>query len=208
MAKQPKGELVVVSGFDYALVGDAADKVRSSAEKIRRMVQKTIEDIIEVGSELLAVKEALPHGRFGPWLRAEFGWTDRTAQNFMAVAQAFGPKTEMISDLTIQPTAAYLLAAPSAPGEALQQAIERAEAGEEITSAVAKKILAEARKKGRRKERRVPADKLGVRLVKALERWRERWGQKEVAELARHLREFADQLEEEQRAGKKKAKGE
>ncbi len=208
MAKKNSGDLVVVNGFDYALVGDAADKVRSSAEKIRRMVQKTIEDIIEVGNEFLAVKEALPHGQFGPWLRAEFGWTDRTAQNFMAVAEAFGPKTEMISDLTIQPTAAYLLAAPSAPGEALQQAIERAEAGEEITSAVAKKILAEARKKGRRKERRVTADKLAVRLVKALERWRERWGQKEVSELARHLREFADQLEEEQRAGKKKTKGE
>lgn len=49
MAKQqPKGELVVL-GFDYSLVGDSADKVRSSAEKIRRTVQKTIEDIIEGG---------------------------------------------------------------------------------------------------------------------------------------------------------------
>ena len=36
-------------GFDYALVGDAADTVRSSAEKIRSTVQKTIEDIILVG---------------------------------------------------------------------------------------------------------------------------------------------------------------
>ena len=73
MAKQPKAELVVVSSFDYSLVGDAADKVRSSAEKIRSTVQKTIEDIIVVGQELLAVKEAVGHGQFGPWLRAEFG---------------------------------------------------------------------------------------------------------------------------------------
>ncbi|MGH7222012.1 MAG: DUF3102 domain-containing protein, partial [Gemmataceae bacterium] len=89
MAKQPKGELVVL-GFDYSLVGDSADKVRSSAEKIRRTVQKTIEDIIEVGTELLTVKEVVGHGHFGEWLRAEFGWTIRTAQNFMSVAERFG----------------------------------------------------------------------------------------------------------------------
>jgi hypothetical protein len=40
------------------------------------------------------------------------------AQNFMAVAGAFGPKTDIIADLAIQPTAAYLLAAPSVPDEA------------------------------------------------------------------------------------------
>ncbi len=208
MAKQPqKGELVpVVVGFNYDLLDTkVAEKVRSSADRIREKVKKTVEDIIEVGNDLLNVKEALPHGKFGEWLKKEFGWAERSAQNFMAVAQAFGPKTEMISDLTIQPTAAYLLAAPSAPGEALQQAIERAEAGEEITSAVAKRILAEARKNSRREKRRVPADKLAVRLVKALVRWRERWGQKEVSELARHLREFADELEKPKASGKKKS---
>ena len=51
------------------------------------------------------MKNALPHGRFGPWLKAEFGWTERTAQNFMNVAGQFGSKTEMISDLLILPTA-------------------------------------------------------------------------------------------------------
>ena len=90
MAKQPKGELVVASGFDYSLVGEAADRVRSSAEKIRRTVQKTLDDLIEVGQELLAVKEAVGHGHFGAWLRAEFGWTERTAQNLMSVAERFG----------------------------------------------------------------------------------------------------------------------
>src|SRR5207248_9850901 len=138
---------LVVVGFDYSLVGDAADKVRSSAEKIRLTVQKTIEDIIEVGTELLGVKKDVGHGHFGAWLRAEFGWTVRTAQNFMSVAERFGGDPKLISDLTIQPTAAYLLAAPSAPDEARQQAIERAEAGEEITTSVAREIMAESRQK-------------------------------------------------------------
>jgi len=209
VAKQPKGELVVVTqGFDYALVGDAADKVRSSAEKIRSTVQKTIEDIIVVGQELLAVKESVGHGHFGAWVRAEFGWTERTAQNFMSVAERFGANPKLISDLTIQPTAAYLLAAPSAPDEARQQAIERAEAGEEITTSVAKEILAETRKKRRpRREKAIPADKLALRLVRVLERYKERWNPKELSDLAQQLREFADALEKPERGGKKKAKG-
>ncbi len=205
MAKQAKGELVV--GFNYGVLeGKTADKLRSTAERIREKVKKTLEDIIEVGNDLLAVKEAVPHGQFGPWLAAEFGWTERTARNFMAVAERFGPKTEMISDLTIQPTAAYLLAAPSAPDEAREAAIERAEAGEQITTDIAKEILAKLRKKTRRKGKPIPTDKLGVRLVRALERYRERWNQDDLAELARRLREFADSLEKRQPGSKKKTK--
>ena len=210
MAKQPKGELVVITkGFDYApLEAQVAERVRSSAEKIRSTVQKTIEDIIVVGQELLAVKESVGHGHFGAWLRAEFGWTERTAQNFMSVAERFGANPKLISDLTIQPTAAYLLAAPSAPDEARQQAIERAEAGEEITTSVAKEILAETRKKRRpRREKAIPADKLALRLVRVLERYKERWNPKELADLAQHLREFADALEKPERGSKKRARG-
>jgi hypothetical protein len=209
VAKQPRGELVpVVVGFNYDLLETkVAEQVRSAAERIRGKVKRTIEDIIEVGNDLLAVKEALGHGQFGPWLQAEFGWTERTARNFMSVAERFGPKTEIISDLAIAPTAAYLLAAPSAPDEARQAAIERAEAGEQITTAVAKGIVAEAKKKGTKREQPIPADKLGLRLVRVLERYRERWNRKELSEFARQLRAFADALEKPERGGKKKARG-
>ena len=91
MAKQPKGELVpVVVGFNYdVLEAKVAEQVRSSADRIRERVKKTVEDIIDVGNDLLAVKEALPHSQFGPWLKAEFGWSERSAQNFMSVAEKF-----------------------------------------------------------------------------------------------------------------------
>jgi gas vesicle protein len=206
VVKQSKGKLVVV-GFNYDLLeSKAAEKVRSSADRIRAKVKRTMDDLIEVGNELLAAKEALPHGQLGSWLAAEFGWTERTARNFMAVAERFGHKTEIISDLTIQPTAAYLLAAPSTPDEARETAIERAEAGEQITTAVAKEILAQARKKKRPMRQRVPpTDKLGGRLLNVLERYKERWNPKELSELARHLREFADALEASQQGGRKKS---
>jgi hypothetical protein len=204
VAKQPKGELVVV-GFNYDLLETKlADKVRSAADRIRERVKKTVEDIIEVGNDLLAVKESLPHGQFLPWLKAEFGWGERSAQNFMNVAEQF--KSAKIADLPIQPSAAYFLAAPSIPVEARERAVEKAEAGEEITFATAREIVAETRKKKRpRRQKTMPSDKLTGRLVKVLERYRDRWDPKELAELARQLREFADSLDS-QKGGKKTKK--
>ncbi len=68
--------------------------------------------------------------------------------------------------------------------------------------------MAETKKKKRpRRQKAVPSDKLGLRLVKVLDRYRERWHPDESAEFARQLREYADGLEKPGRGGKKKAKG-
>jgi hypothetical protein len=204
MAKATKGELVLVEApFDYSpLEAATAEKLKAAAERIRQTFKRTIEDIISVGNGRLAVRAELEHGQWLPWLRAEFGWTDRTARNFMAVAGHFG-KSETISGLRIEPTAAYLLAAPSAPDEARQAAVERAEKGERITPKVAKEILAKERRKPARKRR--AARDLAEKLGKALSRFRERWNQKELSELVKQPQAFADSLEEENTGKRKKA---
>jgi hypothetical protein len=200
----PRASLVVI-GFNYdQLEIKLADKVRTAADRIWERVKKTVEDIIEVGNDLLAIKEALDHGQFLPWLKAEFGWSERTAQNFMRVAEQF--KSAKIADLPIQPSAAYYLAAPSVPDDARQKAVEKAEAGEEITFATAREIVAETRKKKHpRKHKTIPPDILAGRLVTVLERYRDRWDPKVMTELARRLREFADSLDS-QKGGKKTKK--
>lgn len=118
----------------------------------------------------------------------------------MTVALRFGPKTEMVSDLRIDPTAAYLLAAPSVPGEASATAVRRAEKGERITASVAKQILGSLRKQPaqqrRESTRERPAQKLLGQLLESLESSRLWWDPRQVAVLARQLREFADSLEE------------
>jgi hypothetical protein len=203
MAKSNRALVVIEERFDYTpLEKTVADEVQSAAERIRQSLKRTTDSIIEVGQELIAVKAVLPHGKFGPWLRAEFAWTERTVQNFINVAEHFGPKSEIISDLKIDPTAAYLLSAPSAPDQARQVAIERAEGGEQITAKLAKEILAKERRKPRR---RLPGtDTLKEKLAKALIRYRDKWNQKELSELAQQLREFADSLEEEPATKRKK----
>lgn len=96
-------------------------------------MRRTAQDIIEIGQKLIDVKQHLGHGKFGLWLRLEFEWTDRTARQFMRVAEAF--KSENFSDLDFAPSALYLLAAPSTPDEVRREALERAYQGESITHA-------------------------------------------------------------------------
>lgn len=207
MAKKSQTDLIVDDRpFDYSpLAVQVADDLRCTAERIRQRLKKTLEDIIEVGNDLLAVKATLPHGQFGRWLRAEFGWSERMGQNFMRVAERFGPKTEIIADLGIQPTAAYLLAAPSIPDEARELAIKRAEEGDRITTAVAKKIVGDLRKqRAPQKNTPLPAEKLTPRLLRVLDGYRERWEPGQLSELARQLREFADQLENSPRTRKRR----
>jgi hypothetical protein len=193
MAKKVKTDLTVTGNFDYlALAPKVAQGIQAAVRRIVDRVRRTVSDIIDIGNDLRSVKEALPHGRFGAWLESELGWSERLAQNFMNVASRFGEKAEIIADLRIAPTAAYLLAAPSVPDEAREAAINRAEAGEQITAAVARGILAQNKKKGAGKS---PSPDLSAQLAKALKRYRDRWEPHELPELARQLREFVDSLE-------------
>lgn len=195
-------EQVFEERFDYTpLTAEVAQQVQTAAQRIRLLVQRTMEDILAVGQEFLAVKEALPHGQFKVWLRAEFDWTQRTAERFMAVAQRFGSKIDTMSIMKIDPTAAYLLAAPSAPPSASEIALQRAQSGERITVSVAKEILVTLGKKTVRRAATPPAlpeGKLLGQLLESLESFRQRWDRRLFSVLARQLREFADSLEEEQ----------
>ncbi len=181
--------------FDYAALGvQTARVVRVSAERIRQLVKRSLDDIVEIGAELISVKQTLPHGQFGPWLDSEFGWKERSARNFMNVAQRF--KSASVADLEVDLTAAYLLAAPSTQERVRAVALERAEHGEHITNATVQDIIAETKSQqnnGQAARRRVHARQ---RTLKALDRLRRQWPDGKAQELARLLREFADSLED------------
>lgn len=182
--------------YDYSALDPAIVKqVQASAEKIRNTVKRVLEDVIEIGRDLIAVKDALPHGQFGPWIRAELGWPERTVRNFMAVAEAFGSKSAIIADLGIQPTAAYLLAAPSVPDEARLMAVERAQSGEKITITVARELVNQAWAKGTERSPSARRTSREERLRRMLDRCREQWPRNDLSTLARLLREFANELE-------------
>jgi hypothetical protein len=69
---------------------------------------------------VLADDMKLPHGRWLPWLKDEFGWQDQTARNFMQVFE-LAAESRNFRDLSIPVSGLYLLAAPSTP-EAAREA--------------------------------------------------------------------------------------
>jgi hypothetical protein len=111
------------------------------AKAIRVRGKRVVDDIIEVGRRLSECKVIAGHGNWLAWLDREFGWDDRTAERFMGVYRLSG-KSDNLSNLDIPVSAMYLLAAPSTPEKAREKIIERAEAGEKITTEEAKKIVA------------------------------------------------------------------
>ena len=103
-----------VEGFDYGtLDSETRIVVQQRTGEIRSLVRRSAQDVVDIGVKLGEVKQRLGHGGFGRWLEAEFQWSDSAAQKFMAVANRF--KSVKFTDLTVAPSALYLLAAPSTP---------------------------------------------------------------------------------------------
>jgi hypothetical protein len=124
------------------------------ADTIRRLGKRATADIdsivtttaIEIGRHLTEAKAEVGHGHFGNWIDKEFGWSDRTARNFMYV-YALSLKSETVSDLRLPMRALYLLAAPSTPEQARTEILERAEAGEPVTGVEVKEAIKRVKRK-------------------------------------------------------------
>ena len=87
--------------FDYGQIADedARAIAKHAAERIHANLHATEKHFIDTGNELRKAKAAMKHGAWENWLTAEFRWTKRTAQNYMAVAEKFGDDYPLVSYL-------------------------------------------------------------------------------------------------------------
>lgn len=113
--------------------------VNELTDEIRYLVRRTAQNIIDIGSKLLEVKEIMGHGHFVKWLETEFNWSVSTASKMMQASKQF--KNVNFTNLNISPSAIYLLAAPSTPDDARAQALSRASEGESISYSIAKELV-------------------------------------------------------------------
>jgi hypothetical protein len=137
--------------FNYNTVdADTAAMLRLRAERIKTRIKKTTEDIIQIGKDLLAVKQQrLDHGQFRAWVETEVGINPRSAQMYMAAARLF-EKNEIISRLL--PTTVYRLASPSTPPEIVEAVTTKAASGEVVPDIMVKKMIEEAKYKIREEQ--------------------------------------------------------
>jgi hypothetical protein len=122
----------ITKDADAVEIGDKAKLLLQYAKQFRSLGKRMLGDVVEIGRILTEAKVVCGYGNFLPWLDHEFGWTDRTARNFMRVYEL--SKTSVnFSDLDLPVSAVYLLAAPSTPDKVRQAVIAEAEAGKAVT---------------------------------------------------------------------------
>jgi hypothetical protein len=188
------------AGFDYEAL-PLADRagMQIAAGRIKERLAGITKDFAAIGRELSKVKARLPHGLFGDWCKAELGFTQRTAQNYMNAAAFLERLPEPICETVslLPPGMIYQLASPTAPQAVVSEIIEAAEAGtvlepEKISARFAdlrritqlEKI--ENQKEAQRKKRRKHASQAAERA--------EKWRQAEEAR-ARREKEQAAKIE-------------
>lgn len=98
----------------YDLEAEVADITLAATDRIHQRLQSAKMNIVEIGKDLALVKERLPHGMFGPWIEREFGWSIRTAQNYLSVARLASETSPDVIEL-LPSKVVYGLASKSTP---------------------------------------------------------------------------------------------
>ncbi len=123
----------ISNNFDYDILGsEQRSIVKQRTEEIKERLKRSAQDIWEIGQKLFEVRSKLAYGQFDSWLKAEFGWSRRTAYNFVKVYEAF-PERATVAQVSIAASALYQLSSPSTPKKVREDFIQRAKDGEKIT---------------------------------------------------------------------------
>jgi len=120
--------------FDYDSLDQAHRLIiQQHTGEIRKRLRRSAQDVWEIGQRLADVRSRLKYGQFLAWLKAEFGWSQRTAYNFINVYETFGDRFAKLAKVDIATSVLYQLAAPSVPEELRTQVLKSAAEGEKVT---------------------------------------------------------------------------
>ena len=150
--------------------------------EVKFYLNQTAQNIIEVGKRLNQAKAMLPHGEFKNWLEENFKLSQRTANNFMAVAERFG-NSPTSANLN-QSQMVEMLALPE--GEEEKFISEKADEGTPVEDMTVKTLREEVAKyKADYESEKAKVENLFADLEKAKtqKEWNERTFKQQAAEL-------------------------
>jgi hypothetical protein len=186
-----------IEQFYAGLPAETTDVLRDAAARIHQRRRKQIEDIIAIGRDLRLAKERLGHGQFLMWLHIEVTLSERTAQNYMRVADEFDGKSATVADLP--PTVVYKLAAKATPAELRQEIVRQLEHGNRPSPAAIDEQIAEAQRHSReQRDRERKAQRRRKKLATMTPAERTKFDQQEQRR-DREERRRLQQVEETQR---------
>lgn len=131
----------LIIDFDYfSLDEEQRLIIQQRTGEIRERLRRSAQDIWEIGQKLADVRSRLKHGQFDVWLKAEFGWSRRTAYNFISVYETFGERATL-AQVDIATSALYLLAAPSTSQKVRDEFLSKAKVGASVTHKELREII-------------------------------------------------------------------
>jgi DUF3102 family protein len=136
---------VAATGFDYATVAiDLAVDLLQAADRAWKLAHA---GMIEIGRELLTVKDRLEHGQFVAWVQYECQMPIRSVERAMRAAEM----VEKNDNLSYLPADGLLaLGARSSPKAAVAEIRRRIDAGERPTAAEIKREIEDAKWQAKR----------------------------------------------------------
>lgn len=72
------------------------------ANRIRQYLRGICQNVIAIGMELISAKEEIGHGGWRQWLDTEFTMTQKTANNYMRIAERFGERGKLENGFRFQ----------------------------------------------------------------------------------------------------------
>ncbi len=128
-----------------ALTPEEAAFLDLKAQQIRAVAASAVS---EIGHHLIEAKKCVGPGKFLAWFREAFPqWSRQSAFDYMNIAERM-PDVNRGLHLEITHQAMRLLAGPSVPQAARDEAVELAEHGERVTKAEAEQLIAEKTREG------------------------------------------------------------
>ena len=127
--------------FDYQKLDSQISLViQQRTGEIKERLQRSAQDIWEIGKCLVEVREKLKYGQFQSWLQSEFNWSRRMAYNFIQVYEAFDSRANL-AQVNLATSVLYLLAAPSTPPELREEVLHQAKEGQKVTYSEVRQVL-------------------------------------------------------------------
>ena len=122
-----------------------APSLEERAQHIRDLVGTARHCIIEIGRELIAAKQVVGHGNWRDWVSTQFGWSERSAVRYMAVAHAFeSANLADLSNLHIAAGAFSLLSHSEVSQNLRDRAMREARETGSLSTARAQEIINDA----------------------------------------------------------------
>jgi len=79
-----------MSDLEVKRTGEVVRTLDVIAAEINAYTATMLRSVIEIGRRMVEAKELLPHGQFGPWLKANTPYSTSTASNYMRLFEAYG----------------------------------------------------------------------------------------------------------------------